>query len=246
MEHEEKAKELADLLMENKDIIAGRFYKESSEIRAKRYVPGNMKQPLTVKGWCGKAALPLDGRISVGQLGLYAERVSRDIALLLNADHSLRHKELLSIVFNRHAGGSTFTTGPLSIWFCSTDMSAHAAPGVMAHEVVHFYQYFLNKCLWGFKPLKEGFARGVEKKLVRAYADETGIPQYMAATRARLKQDIDSLFNCARFNRPLPEGGHWGSAAFLLAEARHGDGFYTEMFHSDEPYGMLVKMLGQN
>ena len=37
---------------------------------------------------------------------------------------------------------------------------------------------------------------------------------------------------------------HWGSCAFIIAEAKHGRGIYREMMHSPQPYEVLIDMLG--
>lgn len=156
------------------------------------------------------------------------------------------------------------TETPQRILIFEGDLTKHVLPPTMFHEYTHFLQDIkgieihdskpnpvVDDYAWNFKPMNEGFARGVERIIAEKYADEKDDRLYLVRTQERTCADIDNFFKnvvpeqkAKWSNRFVSFDGHWGTAAFLVLERKFGRGIYREMIHSDEPYEMLIGKLG--
>ncbi|MFA5887274.1 MAG: hypothetical protein WC852_01010 [Candidatus Nanoarchaeia archaeon] len=192
-------------------------------------------------------------------LPLFLEEVNKELSEMLGMDSCLRFKENLCIIQNDSERRSYFH--PLVyredyelcpvIGICAEDMNEYALYPTVAHELVHFFQDCRNHDAnldWNnFKFLKEGFARGVERIIAQNEARRKRKSVFVNTTLERLYEDITEFASNGYkkdAEKQLHYEGHWGSCAFVIAEARHGKGIYKEMMQSDKPYEMLVEMLG--
>ncbi len=192
-------------------------------------------------------------------LPLFLEEVNKELSEMLGMDSCLRFRENLCIIQNDSECRSYFH--PLTyiedyelcpvIGICAEDMNEYALYPTVAHELAHFFQDCRNPDAnmdWNnFKFLKEGFARGVELIIAKSEAKTRGKSALVNTTLERLYEDITEFASNGYkedAEKQLHYEGHWGSCAFIIAEAKHGRGIYREMMHSPQPYEMLIDMLG--
>lgn len=220
--------------------------------------------------WNGSHRLPddfpRDFPVSESSIDYYLRKAAGDLEQVLEMPFGLYVEKGLSAVVNDDILKSCYLefVWPPKIEITFTDMTRHVLPPTMAHEYAHFLQDMrgiaihdskpspvIDDYAWNFKPLIEGFARGVERILAEQYADKNNDRLYLVRTQERICTDIDIFFNevvpeqNARWsNRVSSFDGHWGTVAFLVLERKFGRGIYKQMMDSDEPYEMLIRKLG--
>lgn len=156
------------------------------------------------------------------------------------------------------------TETPQRILIFEGDLTRHVLPPTIFHEYAHFLQDvrsiavhdarqnpLVDDYAWNFKPMNEGFARGIERIIAEKYAAEREDRLYLVRTQERTCTDINDFLTkvvpeqkADWKNRFVSFDGHWGTAAFLVLERKFGRGIYRQMIHSENPYQMVVAMLG--
>lgn len=155
------------------------------------------------------------------------------------------------------------TETPPRILIFEGDLTKHVMPPTMFHEYAHFLQDVksrevfaarnerrIDDFVWNFKPMNEGFARGVERIIAERYAAEKDDRLYLVRTQERICADIDNFFNkvvpeqkADWKNRFVSFDGHWGTVAFLVLERKFGREIYGEFIHSESPYEDILRKL---
>ncbi len=189
----------------------------------------------------------------------FLERANKELSEMLGMDPSLCRREKLCIIQSDLERRSYFKPFAYMkyeellpvIGIYSGDMNNIALYPTVAHELAHFFQECRNPDAnreWNnLKFLKEGFARGVERIVAKKEVSRQRKWSSIYPTLARLYDDITEFASSGYkedAEKQLHYEGHWGSCAFVIAEARHGTGIYREMMQSEKPYEMLVEKLG--
>lgn len=203
------------------------------------------------------ADIPRDLTVSESSLDYLLKRSASEVGDLLGFSHCFYAAKGLKAESDDYSITSIYnnTVNPAKIDICYADMTMHVLPPTMAHEYVHFLQDAkaceFNDYIWDFKPLMEGFGRGVERIVAEKYAAEKDDMLYLVRTQERVCTDIHDFVTKvipeqkAKWkNRFVSFDGHWGTAAFLVLERKFGRGIYKEMINSNKPYEMMIEMLG--